>query len=224
MKKNLLYKIIYFLLKYVIGLVLSFKLFNIKLSELIRTHYFEKKLNIQTDEDFSFKDELSLHKDGKPYGPISYHALRKIIDYLKLKPEDVFVDFGCGKGRVVFYVALQNIRRVIGVELNQELINIAYRNLANFKFNKAAIKLIHCDAVYFKINDENIFFMFNPFGYETFKAVIENIKNSLVKNPRQIRIVYVLHWHRKLLRQQNWLTLEAELEGSTPTSIWRNKF
>jgi len=222
--KNLAYKIINLIVKYSRILVRLNRGFIIEIIEAIKVYSYEKRLNIQTGLIYCFKDVFSLRKDDEyPYEPTSYYDLEKIVNYLKLKPEDVLVDFGCGKGRTVFYVALQNVRKVIGVELNKELINIAHRNLANIKFSKAAIKLICSDAVNFEINDENIFFMFNPFGYEKFKKVIENIKNSLVNNPRQIRIVYYIPRYSDLLKRQNWLTLEAELNDGR-CLIWRNKF
>ena len=59
--------------------------------------------------------------------------------------------------------------------------------------------------------------------YNLVNGVIENIKNSLVNNPRQIRIVYYIPRYSDLLKRQNWLTLEAELNDGR-CLIWRNKF
>ena len=51
----------------------------------------------------------------------------------RLRPRDegdVFVDFGCGKGRVLFLAARYRFARIIGVELSERMAEQARRNLA----------------------------------------------------------------------------------------------
>ena len=107
-------------------------------------------------------------------------------------------------------------------EIDKELINIAHNNLANLKSSKAPVELINCDAAAFEFQDENIIFLYNPFGFKTIESIIDNIKKSLVKNPRLIRIVSCAVMDRGLLKRQDWLILEKELlMGSL--RFWRNK-
>lgn len=191
--------------------------------EIIKEHYFEKRLNIKTSEHYFFEDSFSLYKDGIAYQPTPYFIIEKIIDYLKPTPNDIFIDLGCGKGRVVFLVALQKLKKVIGVELNKELIDIAQRNLVNFTHNKTAIEFINNDVANFKVKDETIFFMFNSFGCKTLQSVLNNIKDSLLDNPRQIQIVYFGPTHQSLLDNEDWLTLERRIDNCG-CRIWHNKF
>jgi len=189
--------------------------------EITKERYYEKKLNIQTSEPCDFKDNFSLYKDGHGYHPIRYSTLEKMVTYLKPESEDIFIDFGCGKGRAVFFAALRKLRKIIGVELNKEMIDISRRNFNNFKLGKTPIEFIQADAANYEIKDETIFFMFNPFGPKTLLKVINSIKNSLLVNPRQIRIVYYSPEHRALFYEQNFLILERE---ENDYLIWRNKF
>lgn len=223
MKKSLGYKILRDTMGYFRDIIARTLYFINGIPEIFKERYFERKLNISTGEPYFVKDRFGLYKIDQSYCPAPYHLLEKIIDYLKLKPEDIFIDLGCGKGRVVFFVAQKKLRKVIGVELNKKFIDIANKNLATFTFDRTAIQFVNEDAAKFRIKDENIFFMFNPFGCKTIRSVIDNIKNSLIDNPRQIRIVYLHPWCRSLLDDQNWLILKKSMfEGQG--LIWHNKF
>jgi hypothetical protein len=47
-----------------------------------------------------------------------------------------------------------------------------------------------CDAVlYAPSPDTSVFFLFNPFFGETMRRVVQNIRNSLIENPRNAAIV-----------------------------------
>lgn len=222
MRKSLAYKIFRHILKYFIGLLQYTRYYAISSSAMIKDYYFDKKLNIQTDETYHFQDNFSLFKDGQIYQPTPYYMLEKIVAYLKPKPEDIFIDFGSGKGRVVFFVALQRLRKVIGIEANQELMDIACRNSNNFKLGNSPVEFVKADAAVFTIKDESIFFMFNPFGYKTIEKVIDNIRCSLVSFPRQIHIIYYSPAYRNLLYNQDWLVLRKDIDKGG-CLIWSNK-
>jgi len=222
MKKSLGYKILRHMMGYFRDIISRTSCLIKDISQTFKEHYLERKLNISTNELYFVKDKFGLYKIDQSYCPAPYYLLEKIINCLKLKPEDIFIDLGCGKGRVVFFVAQKKLRKVIGIELNKEFIDIANKNLATFKFDRTPIQFVHEDAAKFRIKDENIFFMFNPFGCKTIQCVINNIKNSLIDNPRQIRIVYLHPWCRSLLDDQDWLILEKSMfDGQC--LIWYNK-
>lgn len=222
MKKILGYKILKYSVTYFRGELRHAVHFITGVFELIKTHRLEKRFNIKTEELYFFEDKFSLYKDSLIYQPTPYSILEKTLDYLRPKTEDIFIDFGCGKGRVLFFVALQKLKKVKGVEIHKELIDIAHRNLVNFKLNKTVIELINEDAANFKISDETIFFMFNPFDCKTLQKVLENIKNSLFDNPRQIRIVYYVPAHHSLLDNEDWLIMERKINNGS-CLVWRNK-
>ncbi len=182
----------------------------------------EKRLGIET-HGYSFpKDNINLYDDASPYAATSYSRLKKMINYLKLSKEDTFIDLGCGAGRPVFLVGTQRLKKVIGIEIRKELVDIAKRNLGNLKLNNTPIEIINTDASAFDVKEGTVFFMFNPFGEKTFTKVIENIKKSLVTNPRKVSIVYYCPVYKDLLDSQDWLVSEGEID-KTDIFVWRSK-
>jgi SAM-dependent methyltransferase len=190
---------------------------------LIKERHYEKRFGIETSTIYLLKDNLSLHKDGEDYQPTPYKKLEKVVEYLKLSSDDVCIDLGCGKGRVVFFFASQKVKKVIGVELVENLVNIAKKNLKNLRIkDRATVEIFHGDATDFNFEECTIFFLFNPFGYKTLEKVILNIKNTLVTNPRRIRILYYNPVHRKILDNEDWLILEGQVD-KTNIFVWHNK-
>jgi len=190
---------------------------------LIRERHYEKRFGIETSTIYLLKDNLSFYKDGQDYQPTPYKKLEKVVDYLKLKSDDVCIDLGCGKGRVVFFFALQKVKKVIGVELVEDLVKIARRNLNNLRIkDRAAVEIFHGDVTKFNFEECTVFFLFNPFGYKTLKKVIFNIKETLVTNPRGIRILYYNPVHRRILDNEDWLILEGQVD-KTNIFVWHNK-
>jgi predicted RNA methylase len=140
-----------------------------------------------------------------------------------LTPDDVFIDIGCGAGRVIFFIAAQNLKKVIGVELNEELIDAARQNYRALKLRNSPVEIVCADAAVFNMDEGTIFFMYNPFGYKTLRKVVANIKKSIEASPRKIRIVYYGLWHRHLLDDEDWLELEKEMDRGE-ILIWHNKY
>ncbi len=181
----------------------------------------DKRLGIETC-GYSFSGlNINLDGDAREYSPTTYSKLKKMIIYLKLNREDVFIDLGCGAGRPVFLAGTQRLKKIVGIEINKELADIAKRNLKNLKLNNTPIEIINTDASAFDVKEGTIFFMFDPFGEKTFTKVIENIKNSLVTNPRKIRIAYYYPVYRNLLDLQDWLVSEGEID-KTDIFVWRS--
>lgn len=190
---------------------------------LAKAWCYDRILGIETAGFYtSIREDFSLHKDMVSYQPTPYGRLEKMLTYLKLTSEDIFVDLGCGKGRTVLFVALRKVKKVVGVELNKDLIDIARKNLDSIRINKAPIELFHGDAANFDVKDESIFFMFNPFGQLTIEKVVNNIRKSLITKPRKVRIVYYAPAHRHLLDNENWLVLEGKIENAN-CLVWSNK-
>jgi len=190
----------------------------------IKEHFFNKKLGIKTDvEPYFLRDNrlLSLYKDKRSYAPTPYNKLEKMITYLNLNSEDVFIDLGSGKGRVVCFVAMEKLKRVIGIELDKDLVAIAEDNIKNLKINVTPIEIFNLDVVDFNLGSGTVFFMHNPFGYKTVIKILNNIKNSLRDNYRNICIVYYIPMFRDLLDNQNWLKCEGEIDN-TGIFVWRN--
>lgn len=128
------------------------------------------------------------------YSPSRYYNIFRIINTIKTPTErDTFLDYGCGKGRVLIVASRYPFQKVIGVELNPNLCNIAKQNIlrSHKKLVCQNIQIITADAAsYLPPADITHFFLYNPFGSDILSQVFDNIYASLVNNPRDITIIY----------------------------------
>jgi SAM-dependent methyltransferase len=170
-----------------------------------------------------------LHGDAREYQGSHFVHFTRVLDHLKLTSDDVFVDLGCGKGRVLMYAAMKKPRKVVGVELVEEYVALARRNAGILSAELGVpIEVYNVDAATCTINDGTVYYLFNPFGEKTLRAVLENIRQSLASNPRRIRIAYYFPLHEPVLKDAGWLEKVQQIDGDTPlgsvpTAIWQNR-
>ncbi|HEY2422320.1 MAG TPA: methyltransferase [Neobacillus sp.] len=153
--------------------------------------FFDALLNIKTGENQKgFISSLHYHR----YEPTPYSALEQLFQQYELRRSDRVVDFGCGKGRLIFYMHYLFHATVIGVEMNESLFQEAMENKKRFsKINKNSDDKIHflcCLAEEYQIDPlDNRFYFFNPFTIEIFRKIISNILLSWEKSVREIELV-----------------------------------
>lgn len=123
-----------------------------------------------------------------------YRALDTLFRYYDLSPDAKMVDYGCGKGRVTFYVNEKFDIPVTGVEANDDTFD-------ELVINHQAYSYGHPDQVnpvmfeygyaqnYNILEEDNVFYFFNPFSIKIFKKVMKKIKKSYKKHPRQIDVI-----------------------------------
>lgn len=129
----------------------------------------------------------------RKYEATDYATLFRVLGGLSWQSgRELFIDFGCGKGRVLLVAAMQPVRRVIGIELSAELAAIARRNVqrARAKLRCPDIEILTCSADAYVIPPAPLtIFFWNPFAGEILERVLENICNSYREHPRSIRII-----------------------------------
>lgn len=163
--------------------------------------------------------------DNCRYATIGYRNVRRILRVVNPGREDVFYDIGCGMGRILCVAALRPVRKCVGVELLEPLCEIARQNANSLRRRKAPIQIVRGDAATVDLSDGTIYFMFNPFGPDTLRDTLENIRCSLSRSPRAIKIVYYHAKHQCVLQDQNWLAKVQEFDGfgGHPAIIWENR-
>jgi len=173
------------------GIVNTFKLLSYE-------GKYEKQLGINTHSIVNLNSltlagsnsEQNHHYQGASYF-ILFSIFNKLPNTLKNKP---LIDYGCGKGRALFVAEQCGFTNLIGVDIAKELINMANSNLTVYKKKNptSEIKFEFNDATKYEIPDDAcVFYFFNPFGAEIIKTVLNNIKNSVQKNPREIYCIYL---------------------------------
>ncbi|MGE0610017.1 MAG: hypothetical protein AB7O62_23200, partial [Pirellulales bacterium] len=97
-------------------------------------------------------------------------------------------------------------KKVVGVEISEHWAEWAADNVARLRHKKTAcIEVTQCNALDFDCSEGTVFYFFNPFGEQTIAAVLANIQESLVRQPRSVKLLYHNPLHRPLFDAADWL-------------------
>lgn len=157
----------------------------------MKEFYYDKLLGIKTRGDQKgFNKSTHYHR----YEPTPYSALEELFNHYQLKSSDQIVDFGCGKGRLNFFIHHLFNATVIGLEMNEDFYREAMINHSNYlkKTNKSKDKIhfLCCLAEEYQINlFDNRFYFFNPFSIQIFMKIINNILLSVETSNREIELI-----------------------------------
>lgn len=151
----------------------------------------EQKLNIITvGNQQGFTD--SLHHNR--YEPTPYKLLDILFQQYTLSTEDQFVDVGCGKGRLNFYVHHLFGVKSTGIEMNPLFYAEALQNKKRYiqKHQDAETSIAFYNGLaqqYPIAKQDNVFYFFNPFSVQVFIAFLNQILRSAEKAPRTINVI-----------------------------------
>ena len=153
--------------------------------------YYEKLFNIKTTgEQQGFYESHHYNR----YEATSYLALETLFKEYCVNDKDSVVDFGCGKGRLIFYINYYFNASCCGVEMNNDFYKTCLDNKSSYliknKKLKNKIKFENTFAENYKISlNDNKFYFFNPFSLQIFIKVIDNILDSLEANMRPVELI-----------------------------------
>ncbi|WP_153722487.1 class I SAM-dependent methyltransferase [Sporosarcina cascadiensis] len=128
------------------------------------------------------------------YEATPYDALDYLFAQHEVLTSGGWIDFGCGKGRVPFYVHYLYALDVTGIEMNSVLYQDAMNNLIDYRGafpkKKGAVSFECILAERFSIPaDASTFYFFNPFSLDIFRSVIRNIVLSLEEADRDAEVI-----------------------------------
>jgi len=111
-----------------------------------------------------------------------YNVLKKMnIDFIKYN----IIDIGSGKGFSLAIFSLFNFNNISGVEISDKYKKICENNFKLLNI-ESKINIYKSDILNFdKINDFNIYYLYNPFNSLIFEKFIKKIKKN-----REIIIIY----------------------------------
>ena len=136
------------------------------------------------------RDETNADQYHHPYEPTPYSVLDRLAKSGLLGEGDVVLDYGCGKGRVGFFLSYRTKTRTIGIEYDEHIYAGA---LENRKSTVSRIKpdFILTQAEEFQVPAEvNRCYFFNPFSVEILHKVMARICESWYDNPREIFLFF----------------------------------
>ena len=106
-----------------------------------------------------------------------------------------FVDVGAGKGRGLLLAAELPFRKVIGVELSEELARVAQKNITIWKrlaHPRAKIRVMHEDAMEFRWpRTPLLVYLNNPFDCALIERLASRLTAAAVSGPSLIDILYL---------------------------------
>ena len=162
------------------------------------------------------RDDSNADQYRYPYEPTPYAVLERLANSGRIRKGDTLIDYGCGKGRVDFFLSYQTRCKSVGIEYDERIYNRALANKTDaVSGNK--VKFLCADAVGFKIPDNvDRFFFFNPFSVEIFKSVLANIIDSYYENQREMLVMcyYPSDEYLMCLSQEYNVTFVEEIDCS----------
>jgi 16S rRNA G966 N2-methylase RsmD len=154
---------------------------------------------------------------GERYQPTHTLPLRKLFNHLQIPTGKTLVDLGSGKCKVLLVAAEYGFKNVRGVEFSKELCEIAEQNFKAFSKKHPKItrfEVIHADVGEYQYrDDEDVFYLFNPFDDVVLLKVMKNISASLKRRNRKILIIYFNALHKNIIENSQFFAKLGEYKN-----------
>lgn len=146
----------------------------------------DKLLQIRT----TGRDDSHADQYRYPYEPTPYPVLERLANSGYIRKGNTLLDYGCGKGRVEFFLSWQTRCRSIGIEYDERIYEKAVEN-QNISSVSGRVAFQAVDAGEFPVPEsvDRIYF-FNPFSLEILQKVISRIRDSYYEAPREILLFF----------------------------------
>ena len=146
----------------------------------------DKLLQIRT----TGRDDSHADQYRYPYEPTPYPVLERLANSGYIRKGNTLLDYGCGKGRVDFFLSWQTRCRSIGIEYDERIYEKAVEN-QNMSSVSGRVTFQAVDAGEFPVTEsvDRIYF-FNPFSLEILQKVISRIRDSYYEAPREILLFF----------------------------------
>ena len=136
------------------------------------------------------RDDSNADQYRFPYEPTPYCVLERLAESGLFTKKDIILDYGCGKGRVGFFLSYQTKAKTVGIEYDSRIYEKALEN------KKTAVSRIGTEFVltraeeYVVPKEVNRCYFFNPFSVEILRKVIARMIESYYENPREIFLFF----------------------------------
>lgn len=128
--------------------------------------------------DFSIRNLRDVQDGFHGYAATSWKSIENINSILPLRGSS-FLDIGSGKGLVILNAHKLGATKSTGIEYSSHLHEVAKRNFRILKVEENVVS-INVNALEFsEYKNYDIYFMFNPFDFETYSKVISNILEQI---------------------------------------------
>lgn len=146
----------------------------------------DKLLQIKT----TGRDDSNADQYRYPYEPTPYRVLERLANSGVIRKRDVLLDYGCGKGRVGFYLSYQTKAQTIGIEYDERIYLGALENQRT-AVSREKTEFVMARAEEYAVPVEvNRCWFFNPFSVELLRKVMARIIESYYVNQREVLLFF----------------------------------
>ena len=162
----------------------------------------DKLLQIKT----TGRDDSKAGQSCYPYEPTPYPVLERLANRGLIRKKDVVLDYGCGKGRVDFFLSYQTKAKTVGIEYDERIYRSAVENQKT-AVSREKTEFVLARAEEYEVPTEvNRYYFFNPFSVEILREVMAKIMAS---HDRDSREAFLFFYYPS----QEYLAYLAEVEG-----------
>ena len=125
-----------------------------------------------------------------PYEPTPYCVLERMANTGMIRKGNTLLDYGCGKGRVDFFLSAQTRCQSIGVEYDDRIYAKAMENKkAAASGARTEFVLESAENFPVPVEVDRVYF-FNPFSLEILRKAMARLLESYYENPREIQLFF----------------------------------
>ena len=146
----------------------------------------DKLLQIKTGG----RDDTNADQYHHPYEPTPYAVLERLAASGLFRETDTVLDYGCGKGRVGFFLGYRTRSKTVGIEYDAHIFESAVEN------RRTVISRIKPDFLLARAEEYEVppqisrCYFFNPFSVEILHKVMARIVESWYEHPRDIYLFF----------------------------------
>ena len=151
-----------------------------------------------TDHEQTWDQNLGIRTVGRddtnadlyrhPYEPTPYCVLERLAESGFFGEGDAVLDYGCGKGRVGFFLSRETNAKTLGIEYDARIYASAIGNRRSSHI--AADFLLTRAEAYHVPAEINRCYFFNPFSVEILRKVMARILDSWYDDPRELFLFF----------------------------------
>lgn len=160
------------------------------------------------------RDDSRADQYRYPYEPTPYSVLERLAGAGYIRQGNTLLDYGCGKGRVDFFLAGQTRCRAIGVEYDARIYEKASENQKTAVSAGRTVFMRMAAEDYPVPGEVDRIYFFNPFSLEILRKVMGRILESYYETQREILLFfyYPSDEYLSLLMTEPMLQFQDEID------------
>lgn len=136
------------------------------------------------------RDDSGADQYHHPYEPTPYCVLERLANSGLVGSDTVVLDYGCGKGRVGFFLSDRTRAKTIGIEYDPRIYQGALENQRTAGSGVKADFVLTRAEEYAVPPEVDRCYFFNPFSVEILRKVMARILESYYDDPRELFLFF----------------------------------